>query len=89
MDNDGTVIDELIDDARDVIFGNGIGLREYTVQPGDNLTTIAKQYYGSCEPRYALAIYQANKDKIADPNNVYPGQVLMIPHVPHKASWHA
>lgn len=63
-------------------------LREYVVQPADNLTSIAKCFYGKCEPRYALAIYQANRDKLDDPNHISPGQTLIIPHIAHTAPWH-
>lgn len=51
--------------------------RTYTVKKGDCLWNIAKKYYGkgSEYPK----IYNANKDKIKDPNKIYPGQVLTIP----------
>ena len=82
------VIEELVDTAREVLHGNLTGLRQHTVQPGDNLSSISRKYYGCSDTRYALAIYQANTDKISDPNIVYPGQVLIIPHVSVKAAWH-
>lgn len=49
----------------------------YTVKKGDCLWVIAKKYYGngSLYPK----IHQANKDKIKNPNLIYPGQVLTIP----------
>jgi uncharacterized YkwD family protein len=47
---------------------------QYTVQPGDSLWKIAQKYkIGWPE------IWQANRSKIADPNLIYPGQVLTIP----------
>jgi nucleoid-associated protein YgaU len=49
----------------------------YTVVSGDTLWAIAKRYYGdgSQYPR----IYDANRDKIKNPNLIYPGQELVIP----------
>ena len=49
----------------------------YTVVSGDCLWNIAKKYYGDGS-KYPT-IYNANKDKIKDPNLIYPGQVLIIP----------
>jgi nucleoid-associated protein YgaU len=49
----------------------------YTVVKGDNLWNIAKKYYGNGS-KYT-AIYNANKDKIQNPNLIYPGQVLSLP----------
>lgn len=49
----------------------------YTVKSGDCLWNIAKQYYGDGS-KYT-AIYNANGDKISNPNLIYPGQVLTIP----------
>lgn len=51
--------------------------QSYTVVSGDCLWTIAKRFYGS-GAKYTV-IYQANQDKIANPNLIYPGQVLTIP----------
>ena len=47
------------------------------VQPGNNLWRIARSTYGR-GTRYTV-IYQANKDQIADPNRIYPGQVFALP----------
>ena len=49
----------------------------YTVKSGDCLWTIAKKYYGN-GAQY-MKIYNANKDKISNPNLIYVGQVLTIP----------
>lgn len=49
----------------------------YTVVKGDCLWNIAKKIYGS-GAQYTK-IFNANKDKIKDPNRIYPGQVLIIP----------
>lgn len=49
----------------------------YTVVKGDCLWKIASKFYGSGS-QYTR-IYNANKDKIKNPNLIYPGQVLTIP----------
>lgn len=49
----------------------------YTVVKGDSLWNIAKKFYGDGS-KYT-AIYEANKDKIANPSLIYAGQVLTIP----------
>lgn len=49
----------------------------YIVKRGDSLSKIAKQFYGAGK-RWP-EIYAANKDKIKDPNLIYPGQELRIP----------
>lgn len=47
---------------------------QYTVKSGDTLSGIAAQYHVTWN-----AIYNANRDKISDPNVIYPGEVLIIP----------
>ena len=49
----------------------------YTVQSGDSLSKIAQHYYGDAQKW--KAIYEANKDKIDNPNLIHPGQKLTIP----------
>lgn len=51
--------------------------RTYTVKKGDCLWNIAKKYYG--KGSLYTKIYEANRDKIKNPNLIYPGQVLKIP----------
>lgn len=46
----------------------------YTVQSGDNLSKIGKQYGVSWQ-----AIFEANRDKLSDPDKIFPGQELNIP----------
>jgi len=53
---------------------------EYTVQRGDYLAKIAGMRYIYNNPRAWPRIYRANRDKIKDPNLIYPGWVLYIPH---------
>lgn len=49
----------------------------YTVKSGDCLWNISKAVYGDGS-KYTK-IYDANKDKITNPNLIYPNQVLTIP----------
>ena len=49
----------------------------YTVVAGDTLSKISKTQYGDAN-KYTL-IFEANKPMLADPNKIYPGQVLRIP----------
>lgn len=49
----------------------------YTVKKGDCLWKIAKQFYDNGSD-YSK-IYELNKDKISNPNLIYPGQVLTMP----------
>lgn len=51
--------------------------QNYTVKRGDCLWNIAKKYYGNGS-KYTT-IYNANRNKIKNPNLIYPGQVLWIP----------
>lgn len=52
-------------------------VRSYTVVAGDSLSKIAKREYGDAQKW--KQIYEANRDKIKDPDLIYPGQVLNIP----------
>lgn len=51
--------------------------RTYTVKRGDCLWNIAKRFYGNGASY--TKIYDANTNKIANPNLIYPGQVFVIP----------
>lgn len=46
----------------------------YTVQSGDSLSKIGHHYGVSWQK-----IYEANRDKLDDPDKIYPGQELTIP----------
>ena len=50
----------------------------YTVAAGDSLSKIAKQFYGSANDY--MKIFEANKDKLTDPNSIKVGQQLVIPN---------
>ncbi|MBK1842216.1 LysM and BON domain-containing protein [Azospirillum sp. YIM B02556] len=49
----------------------------YTVQSGDTLSKISKQFYHDAN-RYS-AIFEANRPMLKDADEIYPGQVLRIP----------
>ena len=51
--------------------------RTVTVQSGDSLSKIAKREFG--DANQWKEIFEANRDKISDPDLIYPGQVLIIP----------
>jgi nucleoid-associated protein YgaU len=51
----------------------------HTVVSGDTLGKIAKKYYENAM-KYPV-IFEANKPMLTDPDKIYPGQVLRIPHL--------
>src|SRR5262245_42544899 len=51
--------------------------RTYTVKSGDSLSKISQQFYGK-SGNY-MRIFEANRDKLSDPNKIQPGQELVIP----------
>ena len=51
--------------------------RIYEVASGDNLSKIAKKFYGDAN-KYTK-IFEANKDQLADPDKIKVGQKLKIP----------
>jgi nucleoid-associated protein YgaU len=52
-------------------------LRIHKVVAGDSLSKIAKKYYGKASDY--MKIFDANKDKLKDPDKIFPGQELIIP----------
>jgi nucleoid-associated protein YgaU len=60
---------EVVEPSAEAVF--------HTVQKGDTLGAIAKQYLGKAS-RYT-EIFEANQPVLKDPNLIYPGQVLRIP----------
>jgi nucleoid-associated protein YgaU len=49
--------------------------KTYEVKSGDNLSKIAAKFGGITWKD----IFEANRDKIKDPDKIFPGQVLKIP----------
>lgn len=51
--------------------------RAVTVQPGNTLWEISRDRYGE-GPMY-VRIFEANRDRIRDPDLIYPGQIFTVP----------
>jgi nucleoid-associated protein YgaU len=51
--------------------------RRYTVKAGDSLSQISKEFYGTSAAY--MKIFEANRDKLSDPNKIQQGQELVIP----------
>ncbi len=49
----------------------------YEVKPGENLSGIAKHFYGTANEW--KTIFDANRDQLSDPDRIRPGQMLKIP----------
>ena len=49
----------------------------HTVVSGDNLSKIAKKFYGDAN-KYPV-IFEANKPMLTHPDKIYPGQILRFP----------
>src|SRR4030095_14687614 len=52
-------------------------VRMYKVKPGDTLSKISQQFFGN--PNDYQRIFDANRDKLTDPNKIQAGQELKIP----------
>jgi nucleoid-associated protein YgaU len=52
----------------------------YSVEVGDNLSTIAKHFYGNMDPENVQKIYYSNQKAIgSNPDLIRPGMKLYIP----------
>lgn len=76
-------VDSSVTSSERPIGGGGAGStgaygpRTHTVVAGDTLSHIAQRFYGKAS-RWP-AIFEANRDKLSDPDKIFPGQVLRIP----------
>lgn len=52
----------------------------YVVRKGDTLESIAEEAYGSADK--AVRLFRANRNKLADPDDIHPGLVLRLPREP-------
>ncbi|MCB1364515.1 MAG: LysM peptidoglycan-binding domain-containing protein [Rhodobacteraceae bacterium] len=52
-------------------------IRAVTVQRGDTLWAISRERYG--EGILYVRVFEANRDRIRDPDLIYPGQIFTIP----------
>jgi LysM repeat protein len=57
--------------------GAATSQRTHTVAHGETLGGIAQHYYGKASE--ARKIFEANRDKLADPDKVHEGTTLVIP----------
>ena len=55
----------------------GASQQTYTVKSGDTLSKIAKEHLGDANAY--MAIFEANRDQLSDPDKIKPGQVLKLP----------
>ena len=55
-------------------------MKMHTVRYGDSLPSIAQAYYN--DETLDDFIFQHNSAVIANPNVLYPGQVIVIPRLP-------
>jgi nucleoid-associated protein YgaU len=55
----------------------GQNQRRYTVKAGDSLSKISRDFYG--EAGQYMKIFEANRNILKDPNQISPGQELVIP----------
>jgi nucleoid-associated protein YgaU len=61
----------------DVVADINVTGGTYTVQAGDTLSKIAKRFYGDANDYNK--IFQANQDKLDDPDQIKVGQELTLP----------
>ncbi|NBT32069.1 MAG: LysM peptidoglycan-binding domain-containing protein, partial [Rhodobacteraceae bacterium] len=54
-----------------------MNVRVKTVQPGATLWAIARETYG--EGVMYVRVFEANRDRIRNPDLIYPGQVFVVP----------
>ena len=65
-----------------ILFGRALqnpyqGFAVYTVKAGDTLSSIAQDFYG--DPARFQTIFQANRNVLEDPDEIFTGQELRIP----------
>jgi nucleoid-associated protein YgaU len=57
-----------------------MAIKTHRVRPGETLADIAKAYYGDAD--LDVYIFRHNDANIYDPNVIYTGQEIIIPHLP-------
>jgi nucleoid-associated protein YgaU len=55
-----------------------------TVQPGNTLWAIARDRYG--DGILYVSVFEANRDRIRNPDLIYPGQVFVLPELDAEAT---
>ncbi|RJG00777.1 peptidoglycan-binding protein LysM [Noviherbaspirillum sedimenti] len=66
-----------VNDELNVVQTEAAPSQWYTVQSGDTLSKIARQFYG--DPNKYMLIFESNRPMLSDPDKIYPGQMLRIP----------
>lgn len=61
----------------DAPVSTNVTVSEVEVIPGQSLWRISRAVYG--QGRRYILIYEANREQIADPDLIYPGQIFIIP----------
>lgn len=51
--------------------------RVYQVQMGDSYKSLAREHYGN--EKYHGKIYEANKNRVGNPDQLQPGEHIVIP----------
>jgi nucleoid DNA-binding protein len=87
---DTTALDSITEnqpvDSLQILFDNPrvytdfIALERFT--PGSRLTILSKRYYGNKD--FWVYIYEANKERISDPDNISTGTLIRIPKLDSK-----
>jgi nucleoid-associated protein YgaU len=77
--NRGFITESEIAEKSEPLVSNDkpLNIEKYTVQKNDTLQKISQKFYGTT--RKWNKIYEANKNVLRSPNNIYPGQVIKIP----------
>jgi nucleoid-associated protein YgaU len=63
----------------DTVAADSSAQQTYTVEKGDNLSSISKRFYG--KSKYWRQIFDANRDTIENPDLIYPGQTIRLPAI--------
>lgn len=78
VDETGKVIARIVQPIEQPDFAAlSPGSAQVVVQPGNSLWRLARRTYGE-GLRYSV-IYEANRERVRDPDLIYPGQVLVLP----------
>ena len=70
-------VEEIKDAELNEVAGGASGAyTNYTIKSGDTLWGIAQRYNTTWQ-----FLYNLNRDKISNPDKIYPGQVILVPNV--------
>jgi nucleoid-associated protein YgaU len=74
---DDITADITVDESRAASASSASSRRTYKVKSGDTLSRISKEFYG--DPNQYMKIFEANRDKLSNPDLIQPGQELVVP----------